>query len=207
MRTIASRPRRSITSVSVIIRPSFIDRQAQHDTDVLQIDSRRGIWRSRTDPGYGHIDVRGGIVGHTAHRPGSAHRQHCLDAAPGEQKEGGTPLVYTAVAADDGRKREDSVKDAAAALDWIAAHPQFDGKRILVSGASYGGYLSVAPATLYSERNACAIDEVGIANFVSFLERTESYRRDRIWPFVPGSTPLKRSIERSMWHRALQTPR
>ncbi|MFN0306215.1 MAG: prolyl oligopeptidase family serine peptidase [Burkholderiales bacterium] len=79
---------------------------------------------------------------------------------------------------DDGRKREDSVKDAAAALDFIAQHPRLDGDRVLVSGASYGGYLSLALATLYSERIACAIDEVGIANFVSFLERTESYRRD-----------------------------
>ncbi|MFM9886423.1 MAG: prolyl oligopeptidase family serine peptidase [Burkholderiales bacterium] len=79
---------------------------------------------------------------------------------------------------DDGRKREDSVKDAAAALDFIAQHPRLDGNRILVSGASYGGYLSLALATLFSERIACAIDEVGIANFASFLERTESYRRD-----------------------------
>ncbi len=79
---------------------------------------------------------------------------------------------------DDGRKREDAVKDAAAALDFIAHHPRLDGDRVLVSGASYGGYLSLALATLYGERIACAIDEVGIANFVSFLERTESYRRD-----------------------------
>ncbi len=84
----------------------------------------------------------------------------------------------TFLALDDGRKREDSVKDAAAALDFIAQHPRLDGDRVLVSGASYGGYLSLALATLYSERIACAIDEVGIANFVSFLERTESYRRD-----------------------------
>ncbi len=79
---------------------------------------------------------------------------------------------------DDGRRREDSVKDAAAALDFIAQHPRLDGHRVLVSGASYGGYLSLALATLFSDRIACAIDEVSIANFASFLERTESYRRD-----------------------------
>jgi dipeptidyl aminopeptidase/acylaminoacyl peptidase len=91
---------------------------------------------------------------------------------------GSTGYGKTFLAADDGRKREDSVKDAAAALDFIGDHPRLDGKRILVSGASYGGYMSLALATLYSDRIACAIDEVGIANFVSFLERTESYRRD-----------------------------
>ncbi len=91
---------------------------------------------------------------------------------------GSTGYGKSFLAADDGRKREDSVKDAAAALDFIAGHPRLDAKRVLVSGASYGGYLSLALATLHSERIACAINEVGIANFVSFLERTESYRRD-----------------------------
>jgi dipeptidyl aminopeptidase/acylaminoacyl peptidase len=38
--------------------------------------------------------------------------------------------------------------------------------------------MSLATATLYSERIACAIDVVGISNFVSFLNNTESYRRD-----------------------------
>ena len=45
-------------------------------------------------------------------------------------------------------------------------------------GGSYGGYMSLAVATSYPERIAGSIDMVGIANFVTFLERTESYRRD-----------------------------
>ena len=48
----------------------------------------------------------------------------------------------------------------------------------MVSGGSYGGYMSLAIATLYSDRIAAAIDVVGISNFVTFLENTESYRRD-----------------------------
>jgi len=79
---------------------------------------------------------------------------------------------------DDGRKREDSVRDIEAALDWIAADPGLDARRVLVSGGSYGGYMSLATASLYPERIACAIDVVGISNFVSFLSNTESYRRD-----------------------------
>jgi dipeptidyl aminopeptidase/acylaminoacyl peptidase len=38
--------------------------------------------------------------------------------------------------------------------------------------------MSLAVATLYSDRIAASIDVVGISNFVTFLERTESYRRD-----------------------------
>ena len=84
----------------------------------------------------------------------------------------------TFIALDDGMRREDSVRDIGAALDWIGADPRLDAQRVLVSGGSYGGYMSLATATLYAERIACAIDVVGISNFVSFLSNTESYRRD-----------------------------
>jgi dipeptidyl aminopeptidase/acylaminoacyl peptidase len=79
---------------------------------------------------------------------------------------------------DDGMKREDSVKDIGALLDWIAKQPELDATRVAVSGGSYGGYMSLATAVHYGRRIKGAIDIVGIANFVSFLERTESYRRD-----------------------------
>ena len=79
---------------------------------------------------------------------------------------------------DDGRLREDAVRDIGALLDRIAEDARLDPRRVLVAGGSYGGYMSLAVATLYPERIACAIDAVGISNFVSFLENTESYRRD-----------------------------
>jgi dipeptidyl aminopeptidase/acylaminoacyl peptidase len=84
----------------------------------------------------------------------------------------------TFLAADNGFRREDSVKDIGALLDWIPSQPDLDPKRVMVSGGSYGGYMSLAVATKYSDRIRAAIDIVGISNFVSFLERTESYRRD-----------------------------
>ena len=79
---------------------------------------------------------------------------------------------------DDGFLREDSVKDIGALLDWIKTQPDLDSDRILVTGGSYGGYMSLAVATHYSDRLRAAIDIVGISNFVTFLERTEAYRRD-----------------------------
>ncbi|MEO8278299.1 MAG: S9 family peptidase [Ideonella sp.] len=84
----------------------------------------------------------------------------------------------TFVALDDGRLREDSVKDIGALFDWIAAQPGLDASRVMVSGGSYGGYMSLAVSTHYADRIAGAIDVVGISNFVSFLNNTESYRRD-----------------------------
>ncbi len=82
------------------------------------------------------------------------------------------------LALDNGRLREDAVKDIGALLDWIAAQPQLDAGRVVVSGGSYGGYMSLAVAATYPERIAGAISSVGISHFVSFLQRTESYRRD-----------------------------
>lgn len=79
---------------------------------------------------------------------------------------------------DNGYLREDSVKDIGALLDWIATQPDLDPDRVLVTGGSYGGYMALAVATTYSARIRAAINVVGISNFVSFLERTESYRRD-----------------------------
>ncbi|TMH26967.1 MAG: S9 family peptidase [Betaproteobacteria bacterium] len=84
----------------------------------------------------------------------------------------------TFLALDNGMKREDSVKDIGALLDWIAAQPNLDASRVLVTGGSYGGYMSLAVATNYADRIAGNIDVVGISNFVTFLQNTESYRRD-----------------------------
>jgi dipeptidyl aminopeptidase/acylaminoacyl peptidase len=79
---------------------------------------------------------------------------------------------------DNGMLREDSVKDIGALFDWIATQKDLDASKVAVSGGSYGGYMSLAVSTNYADRIAAAIDVVGISNFVTFLEKTESYRRD-----------------------------
>ena len=91
---------------------------------------------------------------------------------------GSTGYGKTFVALDNGRLREDSVKDIGSLLDWIAQQPDLDASRVLVTGGSYGGYMSLAVATHYPDRIAGNIDVVGISHFVTFLETTESYRRD-----------------------------
>ena len=84
----------------------------------------------------------------------------------------------TFLALDNGRLREDSVKDMGSAIDWIATQPRLDARRVLVLGGSYGGYMALAASVRLADRIAGAVSVVGISNFVSFLENTESYRRD-----------------------------
>jgi dipeptidyl aminopeptidase/acylaminoacyl peptidase len=79
---------------------------------------------------------------------------------------------------DNGFKREDSVKDIGALLDWIATQPDLDKDRIMVTGGSYGGYMTLAVATNYNDRIRASLDVVGISNFNTFLKNTETYRRD-----------------------------
>jgi dipeptidyl aminopeptidase/acylaminoacyl peptidase len=91
---------------------------------------------------------------------------------------GSTGFGKTFVKLDNGRLREDSVKDIGALLDWIPSRPDLDASRVMVTGGSYGGYMTLAVATRYDARIRCSLDVVGISNWVSFLQNTEAYRRD-----------------------------
>ncbi len=91
---------------------------------------------------------------------------------------GSTGYGKTFVSLDNGRLREDSVKDMGTAIDWIATQPRLDASRVVVIGGSYGGYMALAASTLLADRISGALSAVGISNFISFLENTESYRRD-----------------------------
>ena len=84
----------------------------------------------------------------------------------------------TFLALDNGFKREDSVKDIGAFLDFIAAHERLDPARAAVIGGSYGGYMVLACMTHYNDRLRCGCDVVGISNFLTFLANTSGYRRD-----------------------------
>ena len=79
---------------------------------------------------------------------------------------------------DNGFHRDDTYKDINALFDWIAARPDLDSDRIAVTGGSYGGHMTLAVSTFYSDRIRCSIDVVGPSNLVTLLEHTEAYRRD-----------------------------
>jgi dipeptidyl aminopeptidase/acylaminoacyl peptidase len=82
------------------------------------------------------------------------------------------------LALDDGVKREASLADIGATLDWIAAQPDLDPARVGVYGGSYGGYMTLASAAFFPARIRAACDVVGISSLPTFLEHTQAYRRD-----------------------------
>ncbi len=84
----------------------------------------------------------------------------------------------TFLMADNGTKREDSYKDIDALLDWIKASPNLDGDRIMITGGSYGGHMTLAIATHYNDKIRASKAVVAMSNLVTFLENTEAYRRD-----------------------------
>lgn len=78
---------------------------------------------------------------------------------------------------DNGRLRENAVKDVGALLDWIETQPTLDSERVAIYGGSYGGYMVLGSLAMYGERFKAGIDVVGITSFVTFLENTGDYRR------------------------------
>ena len=91
---------------------------------------------------------------------------------------GSTGYGKTYTSLDNGFKREDSVRDIGAVLDWIETQADLDSERVAVYGGSYGGYMVLASAVHYSDRLSAVVDVVGISSFVTFLENTQDYRRD-----------------------------
>jgi dipeptidyl aminopeptidase/acylaminoacyl peptidase len=91
---------------------------------------------------------------------------------------GSTGYGKTFVDLDNGTKREESVKDIGALIDWVAQQSELDANRIMITGGSYGGYMTLAVAYLFSDKIRCSLDVVGISNFNTFMKNTEAYRRD-----------------------------
>jgi dipeptidyl aminopeptidase/acylaminoacyl peptidase len=127
------------------------------------------------------ISIHGGPEGQS--RPGFQGRNNYFLSELGvailyPNVRGSSGFGKTFLDLDNGMKREESVKDIGALLDWIATQPDLDADRVMVMGGSYGGYMTLASAVHYSDRIRCAIDIVGISNFNTFLKNTEDYRRD-----------------------------
>lgn len=127
------------------------------------------------------VDIHGGPEAQS--RPTfHAVRQYLVDRAgmavlvPNVRGSDGYGKAYLLL--DNADKREDSVKDIGALLDWVATRPELDARRAAVIGGSYGGYMVLASLVHFGERLRAGVDMVGIANFVTFLENTSAYRRD-----------------------------
>nr|WP_294850685.1 prolyl oligopeptidase family serine peptidase [uncultured Sphingomonas sp.] len=74
--------------------------------------------------------------------------------------------------------RENSVKDIGAFLPILKNDPAIDASRIAETGRSYGGYMCYATAIMFPSDFRSANCVVPISDFVTFLNNTQSYRRD-----------------------------
>jgi len=91
---------------------------------------------------------------------------------------GSTGYGKTFLTMDNGLLREGSYKDINFLFDWIQTKSDLDANRVLVTGGSYGGFMTLAVATNYNDRICCSVDVVGPSNLVTFLEHTSGYRQD-----------------------------
>jgi dipeptidyl aminopeptidase/acylaminoacyl peptidase len=128
------------------------------------------------------MSIHGGPEGQS--RPGFLGRNNYLVNELGialfyPNVRGSTGFGKRFVALDNGPDlRENSVKDIGAFLDVLARDPALDPTRFAETGGSYGGYMCYASAIRYGDRFKAANCIVAISNFVTFLENTQSYRRD-----------------------------
>ncbi len=127
------------------------------------------------------VDIHGGPEGQS--RPGFLDRNNYFLNELGiamiyPNVRGSTGYGKTFTKLDNGFLRQNSYKDINSLFDWIATQPDLDYDRVAVMGGSYGGHMTLAISTFYSDRIRCSIDIVGMSNLVTFLEHTEGYRRD-----------------------------
>ena len=128
------------------------------------------------------MNVHGGPEGQS--RPGFQGRNNFLLNEEGvaifyPNVRGSTGYGKTFVSLDNGPfKREDSVKDMGAFLTHLEQDAGLDAARFGLTGGSYGGYMCYAAAIQYADKLKSNLCVVAISNFVTFLENTESYRRD-----------------------------
>ncbi len=99
------------------------------------------------------------------------HRGYAV-FAPNVRGSTGYGKAYTHL--DDVRLRMDSVEDLVFAARWLRERGH---QKIAVMGGSYGGFMVLAALTEYPDLWSAGVDIVGIANLVTFLENTGSYRR------------------------------
>jgi len=91
---------------------------------------------------------------------------------------GSTGYGKTFLKLDNGMNRDHTHKDIGALLDWIKQNPSLDGGKIMITGGSYGGYMTWAVAYEYNDSICCSLPIVGPSNLVTLLQHTEAYRRD-----------------------------
>src|SRR5213596_1198954 len=127
------------------------------------------------------VNIHGGPEGQS--RPGFLGRNNYLVNELGialifPNVRGSTGYGKTFAKLDNGVRRAGAYQDIGALLRWIRRRPDLDADHVLVTGASYGGHMTLVAATRYDDRICCSVDVVGISNLATFLKNTSGYRQD-----------------------------
>jgi dipeptidyl aminopeptidase/acylaminoacyl peptidase len=75
---------------------------------------------------------------------------------------------------DNGLNKENAVKDIGFLLNWIASQPELDSDKVMVTGGSYGGYMTYRTAIEYNKRIHCAVEEFGLSDLQSFKKSIDT---------------------------------
>ncbi|MFX0182581.1 MAG: prolyl oligopeptidase family serine peptidase [Candidatus Hodarchaeota archaeon] len=91
---------------------------------------------------------------------------------------GSTGYSKTYLDLDNVEKRLDSIQD----IKYLATHlnkkdKEIDSNRLTVFGGSYGGFAVLSAMTEHPKLWKAGVDLFGIANFITFLKNTASWRR------------------------------
>ena len=96
---------------------------------------------------------------------------------------------------DNGRLRENAIKDIGSLLDWIGANPAFDEDRVMLTGPSYGGYLTLAAGAEYAGRVRALNPAFGMTDLPAFLEsRDMSIAANRNIEYGDPADPAMRAF-------------
>ncbi|HYK92531.1 MAG TPA: alpha/beta fold hydrolase [Thermoplasmata archaeon] len=90
---------------------------------------------------------------------------------------GSTGYGRTFTHLDDVRLRMNSVRDLRDLAHELIRQKKAEPGRIGIVGGSYGGFMVLSAISTYPDLWGAAVDIVGIANLVTFLERTGPWRR------------------------------
>jgi len=100
---------------------------------------------------------------------------------------------------DDGRGREGAIKDIGALLDWIGTRQDLDRTRVMLTGASYGGWLALEAGIQYNDRIRGIIAGAAITDITTYLETTEAGRQaNRRLEFGDERDPQTREFLKSI---------
>ena len=100
---------------------------------------------------------------------------------------------------DDGRGRDGAIKDIGALLDWIGGRQDLDRNRVMLTGASYGGWLALEAGIHYNDRIRCVMAGAAITDFTTYLETTDPARQaNRRLEFGDERDPQMREFLKSI---------